>query len=78
MAPSDPIYLDYAATTPIDPAVVQAMTTCMGLDGDFGNSGSATHEFGRRAAARVDAARAQVASLIGAHHDEIIFTSGAT
>ena len=78
MAPSDPIYLDYAATTPIDAAVVQAMTTCMGLDGDFGNSGSATHEFGRRAAGRVDAARAQVASLIGAQPDEIIFTSGAT
>ena len=78
MAPSDPIYLDYAATTPIDPAVVQAMTTCMGLDGDFGNSGSATHEFGRRAAARVEAARAQVASLLGAQPDEIIFTSGAT
>ena len=78
MAPSDPIYLDYAATTPIDPAVVQAMTTCMDLDGDFGNSGSATHEFGRRAAARVEAARAQVASLLGAQPDEIIFTSGAT
>src|SRR5262249_32023673 len=69
---------DYAATTPVDPAVVQAMAACMGLDGDFGNSGSATHEFGRRAAARVDAARAQVASLISAQPDEIIFTSGAT
>lgn len=75
---SDPIYLDYAATTPVDPAVVQAMTACMGLDGDFGNSGSATHVFGRRAADRVDAARAQVASLISAQPDEIIFTSGAT
>jgi cysteine desulfurase len=72
------IYMDYAATTPVDPAVVQAMTACMGLDGDFGNSGSATHEFGRRAAARVDTARAQVASLISAQPDEIIFTSGAT
>jgi cysteine desulfurase len=78
MAPRDPIYLDYAATTPVDPAVVEAMAACMGLDGDFGNSGSATHEFGRRAAARVDAARAQVASLLGAQPDEIIFTSGAT
>jgi cysteine desulfurase len=78
MAPNDPVYLDYAATTPVDPAVVQAMTTCLGLDGDFGNSGSATHEFGRRAASRVDAARAQVASLLGARPDEIIFTSGAT
>ena len=78
MAPRDPIYLDYAATTPLDSTVVQAMTTCLGMDGDFGNPGSATHEFGRRAAARVDAARAQVASLIGARPDEIIFTSGAT
>jgi len=54
------------------------MTTCMGPDGDFGNSGSATHEFGRRAAARVDEARAQVAALLSAQPDEIIFTSGAT
>lgn len=59
------IYMDYAATTPVDPAVVQAMVACMGLDGDFGNSGSATHEFGRRAAAKVDTARMQVASLLG-------------
>lgn len=73
-----PVYMDYAATTPVDPAVVEAMTACMGLDGDFGNSGSATHAFGRRAAARVEAARAQVASLISAQPDEIIFTSGAT
>jgi cysteine desulfurase len=75
---SDPIYLDYAATTPVDPAVIQAMTTCMGLDGDFGNSGSATHQFGKRASDRVEIARAQVASLLGAQPDEIIFTSGAT
>ncbi len=74
----EPIYLDNAATTPVDPAVVQSMLSCMGLDGDFGNSGSATHEFGRLAAARVETARAQVASLISAQPDEIIFTSGAT
>jgi cysteine desulfurase len=72
------IYLDYAATTPIDPAVVTAMTACMGPEGDFGNAGSATHRFGHRAAARVDRARAQVAALLGAQPDEIIFTSGAT
>ena len=72
------IYLDYAATTPVDPAVVSAMTACMGPDGDFGNPGSATHVFGRRAAARVETARAQVAALISAEPDEIIFTSGAT
>jgi cysteine desulfurase len=72
------IYLDYAATTPIDPAVAQAMISCMGPDGDFGNAGSATHRFGHRAAARVEAARVQVAGLLAAEPDEIIFTSGAT
>ena len=72
------IYLDYAATTPVDPAVVQAMTACMGPDGDFGNSGSATHQFGRRAAACIETARAAVAALISAESDEILFTSGAT
>src|SRR3569833_593231 len=77
-ADREPIYLDYAATTPVDPAVMRAMMTCMGLDGDFGNSGSATLAFGHRAAARVDAARKQVASLLSAQPDEIIFTSGAT
>ena len=75
---SDLIYLDYAATTPVDPAVVQAMSACMGPDGDFGNAGSATHRFGRRAAARVDMARAAVAALLSAEPDEVIFTSGAT
>jgi cysteine desulfurase len=75
---SDLIYLDYAATTPVDPAVVQAMSACMGPGGDFGNSGSATHRFGRRAAARVDVARAAVADLLSAEPDEVIFTSGAT
>jgi len=75
---SDLIYLDYAATTPVDPAVVQAMSACMGPDGDFGNSGSATHRFGRRAAARVDMARAAVAALLSAEPEEVIFTSGAT
>jgi len=72
------IYLDYAATTPVDPAVMRAMNACMGPEGDFGNPGSATHRFGRQAAARVETARAQVASLLSAEPDEIIFTSGAT
>ncbi len=74
----DPVYLDYAATTPVDPEVAEAMVGCLTLEGDFGNAGSATHAFGRRAAARVETARAQVATLIGAEPDEIIFTSGAT
>src|SRR5215813_2057982 len=77
-AERDVVYLDYAATTPVDPAVVQAMTACMGPDGDFGNPGSATHPFGHRAAARVEVARGQVAALLSAEPDEIIFTSGAT
>ncbi len=73
-----PIYLDYAATTPVDPAVATAMFACLTEGGDFGNASSATHVFGRRAAARVETARAQVAALIGAELDEITFTSGAT
>jgi cysteine desulfurase len=72
-----PIYLDYAATTPLDPEVVRAMSECLTLAGDFGNPSSA-HQFGHAAAARVARARAQVAMLIGADEEEIIFTSGAT
>ena len=72
------VYLDYAATTPVDPAVARAMIECLGEEGAFGNASSTTHAFGQRAAALVVQARAQVAELIGAHPDEIIFTSGAT
>jgi len=75
---SDPIYLDYAATTPVDPAVAAEMSACLTTSGDFGNASSATHVFGHRAAARVATARAQIAALIGADPDEITFTSGAT
>jgi cysteine desulfurase len=71
------VYLDYAATTPVDPAVATEMAACLTESGDFGNA-SSTHVFGRRAAARVETARAQVAALIGAEPDEITFTSGAT
>jgi cysteine desulfurase len=74
----DPIYLDYAATTPVDPAVAAAIASCLTAMGDFGNASSATHVFGHRAAARIETAREQVAALIGAEADEIIFTSGAT
>jgi len=72
------VYLDYAATTPVDPVVAKALFACLTEDGDFGNASSATHDFGRRAAAHVETARAQVAALIGAEPDEITFTSGAT
>jgi cysteine desulfurase len=73
-----PVYLDYAATTPVDPVVAAAMFACLAEGGDFGNASSVTHFFGQRAAARVEEARAQVAALIGADPDEITFTSGAT
>jgi len=72
------IYLDYAATTPVDPAVAQAMSECLGLEGDFGNPSSASHALGRQASARIATARAQIAGLIGAQPEEIVLTSGAT
>jgi len=70
-----PIYLDYNATTPVDPAVLEAMLPY--LRGEFGNPSSA-HGLGRRAHDAVEAARAEVAALIGAGPDEIVFTSGGT
>ena len=72
-----PIYLDYAATTPLDPAVIAAMTECLATEGGRGNPAS-LHDWGRRAAARIETARAEVAALIGAAAEEIVFTSGAT
>jgi cysteine desulfurase len=74
---SDPIYLDYAATSPVDPRVAAAMGECLTRTGVFGNPAS-QHVFGWRARARVEAARAQVASLIGAPAAQIVWTSGAT
>jgi cysteine desulfurase len=72
-----PLYLDYAATTPVDPAVAQAIAECLTAEGDFGNP-SSTHAWGRAATARIARARAQVAALVGADPAEIVFTSGAT
>ena len=72
------VYLDYAATTPVDPGVAKAMFASLTGAGEFGNASSATHEFGQRAAARIETARAQVAALIAAEPEEITFTSGAT
>jgi cysteine desulfurase len=74
---SVPLYLDYAATTPVDARVAEAMSACLTLDGDFGNPSSA-HVFGAAAAARIATAREQVATLLGASPDELFFTSGAT
>ena len=78
MSAAEPIYLDYAATTPVDPLVAAAMNECLGVDGDFANPASVTHAPGRRAQARVERAREEVAALIGAAPAEIVFTSGAT
>ena len=72
------IYLDYMATTPVDPRVIEAMHSCLGLTGDFGNPASITHAFGMAAKQRVTDARAQVAALINADPLDIIWTSGAT
>lgn len=73
-----PVYLDYAATTPVDPEVAQAMAACLTASGVFGNPASSTHAYGREAAARVEAARVEVAALIDAPPATIVFTSGAT
>ena len=73
-----PIYLDYAATTPADPSVVKQMSEFLGPTGTFGNPSSETHWFGREAYRAVEQSREQVASLLNAEPDEVIWTSGAT
>src|SRR5262245_22880559 len=72
-----PIYLDYAATTPVDPRVALKMQMCLTQEGAFGNP-SSLHVYGQEARHLVDAAREQVATLLNAEPAEIIFTSGAT
>lgn len=71
-----PVYLDNAATTPVDPRVAESMIEC--LRGVHGNPASAGHDFGRRARALVEKARAQVAETVGARPESIVWTSGAT
>ena len=74
----NPVYLDYAATTPVDPRVASALAGCLTLGGDFGNPGSLTHVYGLAARERTEQARTQVAQLVGADRREIVWTSGAT
>lgn len=73
----DEIYLDYAATTPVDPRVIAAMVECLGPEGDSANP-SSSHPPGRRAKARVETARAQIADRVGVVPETLRFTSGAT
>ena len=73
-----PIYLDYASTTPVDPAVADQMVEFLTPSGQFGNPASRSHMFGWQAEAAVEEARSNVASLIGADPREIVWTSGAT
>lgn len=71
-------YLDYAASTPLDPAVIDAMQAALGDPLLTANASSTTHPAGRRAAVAVESARASVAALVDAEPREVIFTSGAT
>ncbi len=76
MTPHFPIYLDYGATTPVDPRVAEAMIPW--ISEHFGNAASRSHAWGWEAEAAIEKAREQVADLIGADPREIVWTSGAT
>ncbi|MEJ2693903.1 MAG: IscS subfamily cysteine desulfurase [Candidatus Thiodiazotropha sp.] len=73
-----PIYMDYSATTPVDPRVAELMCSYLTQDGDFGNPASRSHAFGWKADEAVSRARRQVANLVNADPKEIVWTSGAT
>lgn len=73
-----PIYLDYAATTPVDPRVAEKMMGCLTMDGNFANPASRSHVYGWQAEEAVELGRRQVADLVNADPREIVWTSGAT
>ncbi|HEY5603710.1 MAG TPA: IscS subfamily cysteine desulfurase [Gammaproteobacteria bacterium] len=75
---SHPIYMDYAATTPMDPRVAEKMMQYLTMDGEFGNAASRSHVFGWHAEEAIETARKHVADLINANPKEIVWTSGAT
>lgn len=78
MSNKRPIYMDYAATTPMDPRVAKKMMEFLTPDGEFGNPASRSHSYGWNAEAAVEEARKNVAALVNANPKEIIWTSGAT
>ena len=73
-----PLYFDYAATTPVDERVIDVMVKCLGASGNFGNPASSSHRYGQQARQAVELARAQVAGLVGARAEQLVWTSGAT
>jgi len=75
---SGPIYLDYLATTPVDPRVAEKMAQCLCIDGNFGNPASRSHIYGWKAEEAVENARRQLAQLLNCDPREIVWTSGAT
>ena len=77
-APRLPIYLDYAATTPVDPRVAEVMSEQLTPSGNFGNPASRSHVYGWEAEEVVEAARVELAELLDADPREIVWTSGAT
>ncbi|MBF8753732.1 cysteine desulfurase family protein [Pseudomonas guariconensis] len=76
--PSAPLYFDYAATTPVDPRVIETMITCLGQEAHFGNPASSGHAYGQAARELVEQARRQVAERVGADPADLVWTSGAT
>lgn len=73
-----PLYLDYAASTPVDPAVAEVMRGCLTLDGIFANPASRSHRYGWQAEEQIELARTRLAELLGADSREMVWTSGAT